>query len=125
MTHVPTASELRILAASSTSLLGYGANCTTIIFDEIAGAGSKGRAVFDALLTSLGKRSGQRVIALGTRSPSGPADWWPRWLSATADQPRTHIVVLEGDADNCARSGRSGESQSVGRGRAFAVSAGS
>ena len=40
------------------------------------------------------------MIALGTRSPSGPSDWWPKWLSATADQPRTHIEVLEGDADN-------------------------
>ena len=98
--HVPTNAELRILAASSTSLMGYGANASTIIFDEIAAAGSKGRAVFDALITSLGKRSGQRVVALGTRSPSGPLDWWPKWLSATADQPRTHITVLEGDSEN-------------------------
>ena len=98
--HVPTNSELRILAASSTSLLGYGANASTIIFDEIAAAGAKGRSVFDSLLTSLGKRPGQRLLALGTRSPSGPADWWPKWLSATVDQPRTHISVLEGDAEN-------------------------
>ena len=98
--NVVTDSECRILAASSKSLLGYGANCTTIIFDEIAAAGAKGRAVHDALITSLGKRSGQRVVALGTRSPSGPGDWWPRWLSSTMDQPRTHITVLEGDPDN-------------------------
>ena len=97
--HLPTASECRILAASSTSLLGYGANASTIIFDEIAGAGAKGRAVFDACLTSLGKRPGQKLVALGTRSPSGPSDWWPRWLSATAGQPRTHIEVLEGDPE--------------------------
>ena len=71
-----------------------------ICFDEVGAAGAKGRAVFDAMLTSLGKRPGQRVIALGTRSPSGPGDWWPKWLSSTADQPRTHITVLEGDADN-------------------------
>ena len=98
--HLPSDSELRILAASSTSLLGYGANASTIIFDEVAAAGAKGRAVFDALITGLGKRPGQRLIALGTRSPSGPSDWWPKWLSATADQPRTHIAVLEGDAAN-------------------------
>ena len=98
--HVPTASECRILAASSTSLLGYGAHAGVIVFDEVGAGGTKGRAVFDAMLTSLGKRPGQRVIALGTRSPSGPADWWPKWLAATAGQPRTHIEVLEGDAAN-------------------------
>ena len=98
--HVPTAAECRILAASSTSLLGFGAHATTIVFDEVGAAGSKGRAVFDALITGLGKRPGQRLIALGTRSPSGPADWWPKWLAATAHQPRTHIDVLEGDAEN-------------------------
>ena len=40
------------------------------------------------------------MLALGTRSPSGPGDWWPKWLAATVDQPRTHITVLEGDAAN-------------------------
>ena len=97
---VPTNAELRIVAASSTSLLGYGAHAGVIVFDEVGAAGAKGRAVFDAMLTSLGKREGQRLIALGTRSPSGPADWWPKWLSATAGQPRTHIEVLEGDPEN-------------------------
>ena len=98
--HLPSASECRILAASSRSLLGFGAHSGVIVFDEVGAAGTKGRAVFDSLLTSLGKRPGQRLIALGTRSPSGPADWWPKWLAATADQPRTHIAVLEGDAEN-------------------------
>ena len=98
--HVPTASECRIVAASSTSLLGYGAHAGVIVFDEIGAAGAKGRAVFDACLTSLGKRPFQKLIALGTRSPSGPGDWWPRWLSATAGQSRTHIEVLEGDTEN-------------------------
>ena len=88
------------MAASSTSLLGYGAHAGVIVFDEVGAAGAKGRAVFDALITGLGKRQGQRLIALGTRSPSGPQDWWPKWLSSTADQPRTHIVVLEGDDAN-------------------------
>ena len=98
--HLPTSSECRVMAASSTSLLGYGAHAGVIVFDEVGAAGSKGRAVFDALITGLGKREGQRLIALGTRSPSGPGDWWPRWLSSTADQPRTHIDVLEGDAES-------------------------
>ena len=98
--HLPTAAECRILAASSRSLLGYGANAAVIVFDEVGAAGAKGRAVFDSLITSLGKRPGQRVLAIGTKSPSGPGDWWPKWLSATVDQPRTHITVLEGDAEN-------------------------
>ena len=98
--HLPTASECRILAASSKSLLGYGAHASVIVFDEVAAAGAAGRAVFDALITGLGKRKGQRLIALGTRSPSGPMDWWPKWLSSTAGQPRTHIDVLEGDPEN-------------------------
>ena len=97
--HLPTASECRVMAASSTSLLGFGANASTIIFDEIAAA-AKGQSVFDSLLTGLGKRPGQRLLALGTRSPSGPMDWWPKWLSATAGTRRAHIEVLEGDAAN-------------------------
>ena len=81
--HLPTASECRILAASSKSLLGYGAHAGVIVFDEVGAAGAKGRAVFDALITGLGKRQGQRLVALGTRSPSGPgiggrAGWPPR-----------------------------------------------
>ena len=98
--HLPTASECRVMAASSKSLLGYGAHASVIVFDEVAAAGAAGRAVFDALITGLGKRAGQRLIALGTRSPSGPMDWWPKWLSSTAGQPRTHIDVLEGDPEN-------------------------
>ena len=98
--HVPTAAECRIVAASSTSLLGYGAHAGVIVFDEVGAAGSKGRAVFDALITGLGKRQGQRLIALGTRSPSGPMDWWPKWLAATAGTRRAHVEVLEGDASN-------------------------
>ena len=97
--HVPSDAECRIVAASSTSLLGYGAHAGVICFDEVGAAGAKGRAVFDACLTSLGKRPGQKLLAVGTRSPSGPEDWWPKWLSATAGQPRTHIVVLEGDPE--------------------------
>ena len=98
--HLPSGAECRILAASSKSLLGFGANASTIVFDEVAAAGTRGRAVFDSLVTGLGKRPGQRLLALGTQSPSGPSDWWPKWLSATAGQSRTHIEVLEGDAEN-------------------------
>ena len=98
--HVPTNAECRILAASSKSLLGYGAHASVIVFDEVGAAGAQGRSVFDSLLTSLGKRLGSRLLALGTRSPSGPSDWWPAWLRSTKNQPRTHIVVLEGDENN-------------------------
>ena len=98
--HLPSAAEVRILAASSKSLLGYGAHAGVIVFDEVGAAGAKGRAIFDALITGLGKRQGQKLIAFGTRSPSGPMDWWVKWLSSTAGQPRTHIEVLEGDASS-------------------------
>ena len=51
--------SFRILAASSKSLLGFGANaCTIIVFDEVGAAAAQGRAVFDALLTE----SGQAVV---------------------------------------------------------------
>ena len=40
--HLPTASECKILAASSRSLLGYGAHSAVIVFDEVGAAGSKG-----------------------------------------------------------------------------------
>ena len=122
--HVPTNAELRILAASSTSLLGYGAHAGVIAFDEVGAAGAKGRAVFDAMLTSLGKRPGQRLVALGTRSPSGPSDWWPKWLSATAGQSRNAYRRAGRRRRKLARSGRSGEGQSAGGWRASSLGAG-
>ena len=118
--HLPTASECRILAASSTSLLGFGAHASVICFDEVGAAGAKGRAVFDSLITSLGKRPGQRVVALGTRSPSGPADWWPGWLQSTKNQPRTHVEVLEGDAENWRDPGESVKANPLAAGEPLA-----
>ena len=71
--HLPTASECRILAASSRSLLGYGANSAVIIFDEVGAAGcERPVGISMRIITGLGKRPGQRLIALGTRSPSRP-----------------------------------------------------
>ena len=121
--HVPTNAELRILAASSKSLLGYGAHAGVILFDEVGAAAAKGRAVFDALLTGLGKRRGSRLIALGTRSPSGPADWWPKWLSRHGGSTENTHNRSGRQRRELARSGRSGEGQSVGRWRASCLSA--
>ena len=123
--HLPTASECRIVAASSTSLLGYGAHAGVIVFDEVGAAGAKGRAVFDALITGLGKRQGQRLIALGTREPerSGGlvAQMVERHGGATEDAYRR----AGRRPRELARSGRSGGGQSVGGGRAPGLRAGS
>ena len=54
--------------------------------------------MFDALRQSLGKREGQRLILIGTRSPAEPGSWWPALLDGGSG-PGTHVEVLAAPDD--------------------------
>ena len=70
-----------------------------IIADE-PGAWSpiQGRRLWDAMLTSLGKRRTQ-IIIVGTLAPApltGPASWWPS-LVAEGSGEGQHVALLQAD----------------------------
>ena len=70
-----------------------------IIADE-PGAWSpiQGRRLWDAMLTSLGKRKTQ-IIVVGTLAPApltGPASWWPSFVAEGSGDGR-HVALLQAD----------------------------
>ena len=83
--HLESRARVRIVSSDARRALGLGANVRLIIADE-PGAWSpiQGRRLFDAMLTSLGKRKTQ-IIVVGTLAPApltGPASFWPQFISA-------------------------------------------
>ena len=93
--HLESRARVRIVSSDARRALGLGANVRLIICDE-PGAWSpiQGRRLWDAMLTSLGKRRTQ-IIIVGTLAPApltGPASWWPALVAegvqATGDTSR-------------------------------------
>ena len=92
VTHKASGAKLRILSSSGKRAMGL-ANFGTIFADEPGSWESRGGALlWDALRTSLGKQSGQRLILIGTRAPAAADTWWPVLLE-TGSGPGTHIEV--------------------------------
>ena len=92
VTHKASKARLRILSSSGKRAMGL-ANFSTIYADEPAAWESRaGALMYDALRTSLGKQSGQRLVLIGTRAPAAPDSWWPSLLE-TGSGPGTHIEV--------------------------------
>ena len=54
--------------------------------------------MWDALRQSLGKREGQKLILIGTKSPAAPGSWWPDLLDAGSG-PGRHVTVLAAPPD--------------------------
>ena len=99
--HLASRARVRIVSSDARRALGLGANVRIIIADE-PGAWSpiQGRRLFDAMLTSLGKRKTQ-IIVVGTLAPApltGPASWWPQFISAGSGDGR-HVALLQADPD--------------------------
>ena len=98
VTHKATKTKLRILSSSGKRAMGL-ANFSTIFADEPGSwTAREGALMFDALRQSLGKREGQRLIMIGTRSPAEPGSWWPALLDGGSG-PGTHVEVLAAPDD--------------------------
>ena len=92
--------RVRIVSSDARRALGLGANVRLIIADE-PGAWSpiQGRRLWDAMLTSLGKRRTQ-ILIVGTLAPApltGPASWWPALVAEGSGDGR-HVSLLQADA---------------------------
>ena len=93
--------RVRIVSSDARRALGLGANVRLIIADE-PGAWSpiQGRRLWDAMLTSLGKRHAQ-IIVVGTLAPApltGPASWWPSFVASGSGDGR-HVALLQADSE--------------------------
>ena len=99
--HLDSRARVRIVSSDARRALGLGANVRIIIADE-PGAWSpiQGRRLWDAMLTSLGKRRTQ-IIIVGTLAPApltGPASWWPA-LVAEGSGEGQHVALLQADPE--------------------------
>ena len=97
--HLESRARVRIVSSDARRALGLGANVRLIICDE-PGAWSpiQGRRLWDAMLTSLGKRRTQ-IIIVGTLAPAplqGPASWWPALVAEGSGDGR-HVLLLQAD----------------------------
>ena len=101
VTHLASRARVRIVSSDARRALGLGANVRLIVADE-PGAWSpvQGRRLWDAMVTSLGKRKTQ-ILVVGTLAPApltGPASWWPG-LVASGSGAGSHVSLLQADAE--------------------------
>ena len=99
--HLESRARVRIVSSDARRALGLGANVRLIVADE-PGAWSpiQGRRLWDAMLTSLGKRKTQ-ILVVGTLAPApltGPASWWPDLIKQGSGDGR-HVALLQADAE--------------------------
>ena len=78
--HKPSGARLRAISSDPKRAMGL-SRFRTIIGDEPASwPDRQGELMFHALRQAVGKRAGQRLVLVGTRSPARPGSWWPSLL---------------------------------------------
>ena len=99
--HVESRARVRVISSDSRRALGLGAHVRLIVCEEPAAwFPTSGRRLWDAMLTSLGKRKTQ-IIAIGTLAPAaltGPASWWPSFVASGSGDGR-HVSLLQADPE--------------------------
>ena len=99
-THLETRASVRIISSEARRAFGLGARTRLIIGDEPGSwSPTAGRRLFDAIVTSLGKRRTQ-LILIGTLAPAplvGPASWWPAYVGSGSGDGR-HVTLLQADS---------------------------
>ena len=99
--HTETRTRVRVISSDSRRAMGLGASIRLIICDEPgAWSPTAGRRLWDAMLTSLGKRRTQ-IIAVGTLAPApltGPGAFWTQFVSAGSGDGR-HVALLQADPE--------------------------
>ena len=82
ITHKATNTRLRVLSSSARRVMGL-SQFSIIFADEgVAWGEREGALMWQALTGSLGKREGQRILAIGTRAPADAHSWWPELIDA-------------------------------------------
>ena len=98
VTHKATGTKLRVLSSSAKRAMGL-SQFHTIYADEPGSYENRGgELMWHALRQSLGKRPGQRLFLIGTRSPAEDGSWWPGLLDG-GNSDGTHVQVLSAPPD--------------------------
>ena len=99
--HLASRARVKIISSDSRRAMGLGAHVRLIVCDEPASwAPTAGKRLWDAMLTSLGKRKTQ-IIAIGTLAPApltGPGAWWIDFVKQGSGDGR-HVALLQADPD--------------------------
>ena len=100
-THEASRARVRIVSSDARRALGLGANVRLIVCDEPgAWSPTQGRRLWDAMVTSLGKRRTQ-ILVVGTLAPApltGPASWFPALVASGSGDGR-FVSLLQADAE--------------------------
>lgn len=84
--------------AAARRAFGLGARERLLVCDEPASWDERGGSlVWDAILTSIGKRPGLTVLVVGTLAPARAGSWWPSLVAAGAVGRRRVHVLAAGD----------------------------
>ena len=99
--HVESRARVRVISSDSRRALGLGAHVALIVCEEPAAwMPTAGLRLWNAMLTSLGKRKTQ-IIAIGTLAPApltGPASWWPAFINQGSGDGR-HVSLLQANPE--------------------------
>lgn len=96
--HRASNTRIRVLSSSGKRAMGL-AQFGLILCDEPGSWEARGgQLLWQALTGSLGKREGQKVLVIGTRSPAEPGSWWLNLLEQGSGS-RSHVMVLAADKD--------------------------
>ena len=96
----------RVLGSDSRRAQGLGSERLVVADEPASWLPADGPRLFRALLGASGKRKNRTLVVTGTRSPAGPAHWWPqlleqplpeRWakIDLSAPNPGNWIGVLK------------------------------
>ena len=100
--HLDTRTRVRVISSDSRRAMGLGASIRIIIADEPgAWSPTAGRRLWDAMLTSLGKRRTQ-IIAVGTIAPgqlTGVGAWWSDFVKQGSGDDGRHVTLLQADPE--------------------------
>lgn len=98
-THVGTGTKLRILSSNAKRAMGL-ARFSLIFADEPGSWEARGgELMWHALRQAIGKRPGQRLILIGTRSPADEGGWWPSLIDGGSG-PGVHVTELAAAPDD-------------------------
>ncbi|MYC28159.1 MAG: hypothetical protein F4X63_09245 [Nitrospira sp. SB0662_bin_26] len=98
--HKASGNTVRAISSSGKRAMGL-AQFNVLIGDEPAAWETRnGALLFDALRQSLGKRPEQKLLLIGTLSPSEPGSWWPELIKAgTNTKTGTYVTCISADIE--------------------------
>ena len=97
--HKPSGARLRAISSDPKRALGLSRFKVVLADEPAAWPDRQGELMFHALRQAIGKREGQRLLLVGTKSPARPGSWWPSLLDhGDGDGVRVTCISAPQDA---------------------------